>query len=58
MLAMFKDDLKSDDMSFAQPSDILNTDNENTLLAFLTDHGILAKGYVFEFCRGNMQKAE
>ena len=58
MLAMFKDDLKSDDMSFAQLSDLLNMDNEHALLAFLTDHGILEKGHVCEFCGGNMHKAK
>ena len=34
MLAMYKDDLKSDDMSFAQLNDILNMDNEDKLLIF------------------------
>ena len=58
MLAMYKDDLKSDDMSFAQLNDILSMDNEDKLLTFLTDHGILAKGHVYEFCGGSMHKVK
>jgi hypothetical protein len=60
MLAMYKDDLDlvTEDLSFAQLDDLLNMDNEQKLLTFLSDIGILANEHVCEFCGGNMRQAK
>ena len=58
ILAMYKDDAISDDMSFSQLNDLLNMENEEKLLSFLTEIGIIAKQHICEFCGGNMRKAK
>ena len=58
MLAMYKDDVVTDDLSFAQLNDLLNMDNEMKLLTFLSEIGILAKEHVCEFCGGNMRQSK
>ena len=58
MLAMYKDDFVTDDLSFAQLNDLLNMDNEMKLLTFLSEIGILAKEHVCEFCGGNMRQSK
>ena len=58
MLAMYKDDLVSDDMSFAQLNEMLDMEHEVKLMTFLQDIGIIAKQHVCEFCGGTMRMAK
>ena len=39
MLAMYKDDLVTEDLLFAQLNELLNMDNEQKVLTFLSDLG-------------------
>ena len=58
MLAMYKDDLASDDMTFAQLNDLSNMEHELKLLTFLQDIGIITKEHVCEFYGGRMCMAK
>ena len=58
MLAMYKDDLVSDDMSFAQLNEMLDMEHEVKLMTFLQDIGIIAKQHVCEFCGGTIRMAK
>ena len=58
MLAMYKNDLVTDHMSFNTFSDLLAMDNETKLLDFLTELGVIAKHYQCEFCGYQMRKVK
>ena len=58
MLAMYKENVVSNVISFGQLNDLLHMENENKLLIFLKDLGILAKEHFCEFCGGNMRKGK
>ena len=58
LLAMYKHDLHSEDMSFSELTDLLSFDNETTMLNFITDMGLIAKFHQCDQCGGQMRKVK
>ena len=58
LLAMYKHDVPSDDMSFSDLTNMLSLDDETQMLEFITDMGLIATFHQCEFCGGQMRKVK